>query len=91
MLSCNIVVATQDFFDGSNSLPEQLGIFFTDVPVDQRTYRNGLDCLIKTVRAEGVLGFYKGFIPNWLRLGPHTVISFFLFESLRKTAGINPI
>ena len=66
-------------------------IFLTDVPVDQRTYRNGLDCLVKTVKSEGVLGLYKGFIPNWLRLGPHTIISFFIFESLRKTAGINPI
>ncbi|XP_022101204.1 mitochondrial substrate carrier family protein ucpB-like [Acanthaster planci] len=61
------------------------------IPKSERRYQNGLDCLIKTVKSEGWLGLYKGFIPNWLRIGPHTIVSFFLFEYLRKKAGINPI
>ncbi|XP_038047766.1 mitochondrial substrate carrier family protein ucpB-like [Patiria miniata] len=61
------------------------------IPKNERMYRNGLDCLLKTVKSEGWVGLYKGFMPNWLRIGPHTIISFFLFEYLRKKAGINPI
>ncbi|XP_072038142.1 mitochondrial substrate carrier family protein ucpB-like [Amphiura filiformis] len=58
---------------------------------DERLYKNSLDCLIKLLKSEGIFGLYKGFIPNWMRIGPHTVISFFLFEYLRKVAGIRPV
>ncbi|XP_033120341.1 mitochondrial substrate carrier family protein ucpB-like [Anneissia japonica] len=61
------------------------------VPKDQIMYKNTLDCLLKTLRSEGMFGLYKGFIPNWLRIGPHTIISFFLFEQFRHMAGIKPI
>nr|XP_006824534.1 PREDICTED: mitochondrial substrate carrier family protein ucpB-like [Saccoglossus kowalevskii] len=54
-------------------------------------YKNSLDCFIKTLKSEGLIGLYKGFIPNWMRFGPHTVISFFLFEQFRKFAGIQPL
>ncbi|KAJ8538879.1 hypothetical protein ON010_g12992 [Phytophthora cinnamomi] len=27
------------------------------------------------LRTEGVRGFFKGWLPNWFRLGPHTIIS----------------
>jgi hypothetical protein len=41
-------------------------------PVDPSTgrgvlYRHSLDCLLKTVRAEGFLAIYKGFFAQWLR------------------------
>ncbi|EDV19309.1 uncharacterized protein TRIADDRAFT_51193 [Trichoplax adhaerens] len=54
-------------------------------------YRSTLDCFVKTWRAERLAGFYKGFIPNWMRIGPHTVITFFIFEQLRRMVGIAPI
>ncbi|XP_002741139.1 mitochondrial substrate carrier family protein ucpB-like [Saccoglossus kowalevskii] len=57
----------------------------------EHRYRNSLDCFIKTLQSEGLFGFYKGFIPNWIRIGPHTIISFFLFEYFRKLVGIKPI
>ena len=28
----------------------------------------------KTFKAEGMAGLYKGFIPNWMRIGPHTIV-----------------
>ncbi|XP_071960467.1 mitochondrial substrate carrier family protein ucpB-like isoform X2 [Antedon mediterranea] len=58
---------------------------------DQIMYKHTLDCLWKILRSEGIFGLYKGFIPNWLRLGPHTIISFYLFEQFRSMAGIKPI
>ncbi|KAH3811723.1 kidney mitochondrial carrier protein 1-like [Dreissena polymorpha] len=47
-------------------------------------YTSSFDCLMTTVRTEGVLALYKGFIPNWLRLGPWNIIFFMTYEQLKK-------
>lgn len=54
-------------------------------------YKNALDCILKVIKHEGVFGLYKGFIPNWMRIGPHTVVTFFVFEQLRKFVGMRPV
>jgi len=46
-------------------------------------YKGPLDCLIKTVRAEGIRGIYKGAVAHYFRIGPHTVLGFFLWEEFR--------
>jgi len=47
-------------------------------------YKNSLDCIVKTARSEGVLSLWKGFTPYFLRLGPHTIITFIVLEQLNK-------
>jgi len=47
-------------------------------------YKNSFDCFIKILKTEGLIGFYKGFIPNYIRLGPHTTITLVVLEELRK-------
>ncbi|KAM4886337.1 brain mitochondrial carrier protein 1 isoform 1-T1 [Sylvia borin] len=37
-------------------------------------YRGTLDGLLKTWKSEGFFALYKGFWPNWLRLGPWNII-----------------
>jgi solute carrier family 25 protein 14/30 len=54
-------------------------------------YQGMVDCLFKTGQAEGVLGLYKGFVPTFLRLGPHTILAFTIYEELRKWSGIRPV
>jgi solute carrier family 25 protein 14/30 len=54
-------------------------------------YKNTADCLLKTVRNEGVLALFKGWVPQWVRLGPHTIITFLVLEQLRKLANIKPV
>lgn len=54
-------------------------------------YRNTIHCIGKIVRHEGLLGLYKGFIPNWMRIGPHTIVTFFVFERLRYLVGMSPV
>ncbi|KXS19822.1 mitochondrial substrate carrier family protein [Gonapodya prolifera JEL478] len=54
-------------------------------------YKNTLDCFVKTVRREGFLGLYQGFIPNWFRIGPHTITTFLVMEWLRRLANVKPI
>jgi solute carrier family 25 protein 34/35 len=40
-------------------------------------YKSAVDCLMKTVRSEGVLAVYKGFTAHLARILPHTVGVFF--------------
>lgn len=47
------------------------------------TYKNLLDC-VKDVGSVGPQGFYKGFIPAWMRLGPQTILTWLFLEQLRK-------
>ncbi|KAG0267778.1 hypothetical protein DFQ27_008275 [Actinomortierella ambigua] len=54
-------------------------------------YSSALDCVIKTMRNEGPLALYKGFLACWMRLGPHTLLSLMIFEKLRSLVGMNPV
>ena len=46
-------------------------------------YSSSTDCLVKTFRHEGPSALYKGFIPNWVRLGPWNVVFFITYEQLK--------
>ncbi|KAA3463791.1 mitochondrial uncoupling protein 1 [Gossypium australe] len=43
-------------------------------------YKSTLDCFIKTLKNDGPMAFYKGFIPNFGRLGSWNVIMFLTLE-----------
>lgn len=47
-------------------------------------YKNTFDCFFKTLRNEGPFAFYKGFIPNFGRLGSWNVIMFLTLEQVKK-------
>ena len=49
-------------------------------------YSNVLDCARKIMIQEGPLGFYKGVLPHYLRLGPHTILTFVFWEQLKQAA-----
>eukprot|EP00744_Colponema_vietnamica_P006952 GILI01010038.1.p1 GENE.GILI01010038.1~~GILI01010038.1.p1 ORF type:complete len:302 (-),score=100.51 GILI01010038.1:184-1089(-) len=51
-----------------------------------RVYTGMVDCFVKTVKAEGFMALYKGFIPNWLRIGPWCVVMFMTYEQYRNFA-----
>lgn len=38
----------------------------------------------------GPMGFFKGFVPAFVRLGPHTILTFLLLEQLRLNFGYLP-
>jgi len=38
----------------------------------------------------GPMGFFKGFVPAFVRLGPHTILLFLFLEQLRKNFGYLP-
>ncbi len=54
----------------------------------QNLYSGILDCSWKLLKSDGILAFYKGFTPQWLRCGPYTVVQLMVWEKLRNQYGI---
>lgn len=55
-----------------------------NMKVEAAPYAGALDCAVKTVRTEGPMALYKGFIPTICRQGPFTVVLFVTLEQVRK-------
>lgn len=45
-------------------------------------YKGALDVLGKVIRNEGFFSLWKGFTPYYMRLGPHTVLTFIFLEQM---------
>lgn len=54
-------------------------------------YKSALDCAVKTLRKEGFFAFYKGFTPNYIRLGGHCLLTLPLYEQVRKFMGLTTL
>jgi len=52
---------------------------------------NGALGLITFTAKQGPQAFFKGFIPAFVRLGPHTVLTFIFLEQLRLNFGVLPV
>ncbi|KAM0027776.1 putative mitochondrial carrier UCP, mitochondrial carrier domain superfamily [Helianthus debilis subsp. tardiflorus] len=48
------------------------------------SYKGTIDCFVKTLKNDGPFAFYKGFIPNFGRLGSWNVIMFLTLEQAKK-------
>ena len=46
--------------------------------------------LIMFTAKQGPMAFYKGYVPAFIRLGPHTILTFIFFEQLRLRFGWLP-
>lgn len=55
-------------------------------------YNGMFDCFAKTYAKEGISAFYKGFLPNFARLGSWNVVMFMALEQVkaayRKNVGV---
>lgn len=52
-------------------------------------YRNSYDCVVKTVKIEGLRALWKGFFPTWARLGPWQFVFWVSYEKLRQISGLS--
>ncbi|KAH0753897.1 hypothetical protein KY290_024167 [Solanum tuberosum] len=52
-------------------------------------YSNSYDCLVKTVKVEGLKALWKGFFPTWARLGPWQFVFWVSYEKFRQIAGLS--
>ena len=51
-------------------------------------YKNAFE-IIKGVALEGgIFGFFKGYVPSFIRLGPQTILTFVFMEQIRQRFGI---
>ena len=48
-------------------------------------YRGMSDVFWKTLKDEGFRGFYKGLIPNLLKVVPAASITYMVYESMKKS------
>ena len=70
------------------SAPGQIKTRMMNQPKDKPLYSGPIDCVAKTVRAEGIGGLYKGFVPAYARLAPHRVVHFVCLEQLNRAFGV---
>ncbi|XP_003745435.1 mitochondrial 2-oxoglutarate/malate carrier protein [Galendromus occidentalis] len=47
-------------------------------------YTGALDVLSKVIKTEGIFALWKGFLPYYARLGPHTVLTFIFLEQMNS-------
>ncbi|KAM5567247.1 hypothetical protein ABKV19_015383 [Rosa sericea] len=52
-------------------------------------YSSSYDCLVKTVKVEGLRALWKGFFPTWARLGPWQFVFWVSYERFRQIAGFS--
>ncbi|KAF6001524.1 hypothetical protein F1559_002639 [Cyanidiococcus yangmingshanensis] len=50
-------------------------------------YRGMADCAVQIWRKEGIFAFFKGWVPAYVRLGPHTLITLWVYEFARRMLG----
>uniref|UniRef100_A0A182N6L3 Mitochondrial dicarboxylate carrier n=1 Tax=Anopheles dirus TaxID=7168 RepID=A0A182N6L3_9DIPT len=48
----------------------------------------GIGAILRHIGKLGPIGFFKGFVPRFIRLGPHTVLTFIFLEQLRINFGV---
>ena len=47
-------------------------------------YKGAGDVIVSVIRKEGVFSLWKGFSPTYLRIGPHTVLTFIFLEQMNS-------
>lgn len=60
-------------------------------PTDAKLYEGMSDCLVKTVRNEGVLSLWRSFIPIWARFAPMATLQLLTIEFLYSAFGFKGI
>lgn len=55
----------------------------TRVMSSPEAYKGVVDCFTRTSREEGFRAFYKGFVPNFTRLGSWSVVCFISMEQIK--------
>lgn len=71
----------------ATTLTQPLDVLKTRVMNAKPGEFKGLWDVVKVTAELGPAGFFKGFVPAFVRLGPQTIITFLLLEQLRMNFG----
>eukprot|EP00667_Euglena_gracilis_P021641 EG_transcript_23774 len=74
------------FFSSLCSTP--MDVMKTRLMQSQSQFQGVVHCFTHTVRTEGFLALYKGFLPTWARLGPWQFIFWVTYEEARRLTGL---
>jgi solute carrier family 25 phosphate transporter 23/24/25/41 len=47
------------------------------------------DCFRRTLQREGFSGFYKGLVPNLLKVVPAASITYLVYETMKKSLSLD--
>jgi len=47
-------------------------------------YKSSMDCVTRTVKTEGFMALYKGFVPTFVRLTPWNILFFLSYEQFKR-------
>ncbi|CAA16904.1 FAD transporter [Schizosaccharomyces pombe] len=72
--------AASKVFAAVNMYP--LLVIRTRLQVMRSPHRSIMNLVLQTWRLQGILGFYKGFLPHLLRVVPQTCITFLVYEQV---------
>lgn len=48
-------------------------------------YSGTVNAMVKVVKNEGFFNLWKGIVPYFARIGPHTVLTFIVLEKINET------
>jgi solute carrier family 25 phosphate transporter 23/24/25/41 len=58
--------------------------FASDIAFADTHYKGITDAFIRIYRTEGILGFYRGLVPNFIKVVPAISVSFYVYESMKQ-------
>jgi solute carrier family 25 phosphate transporter 23/24/25/41 len=54
---------------------------------EHKVYKSTWECTKEVFKMDGILGFYRGLIPNYLKVVPAISISFVVYERIKQMLG----
>lgn len=75
----------------STTATNPVDVIKTFMFVGGSAHRNPLACAVAIYESYGLGGFWRGWLANYARLGPQTVMTFLVVEQLRHMAGMEPL
>lgn len=67
----------------STTATSPFDVMKTKMFVEAGKYRSMSHCAMVIMQSEGMMGFFRGWTANYVRLGPQTTITFIVVEFLR--------
>lgn len=61
------------------------------LPAGGKAHSSPLSCAASIYALHGWRGFWRGWLANYARLGPQTVVTFLVVEQLRAAVGMAPL
>lgn len=62
--------------------------FSSDIALSDGHYKGVVDAFIRIYRTEGILGFYRGLVPNCIKVAPAIAVSFYVYELMKQVLKI---